>query len=146
MWQTACPAFLCPESGSAAPGWKDRSGHPAPFFRLSPCLFLYLALSPVHRPVVAGGEPLAGGPWQSQQQPDNGEQRDTEELDDSRYIKMSLVKNTISSTFATNPIYSHTSHVIGMCFIFKWIMFKQWHYLSMSWLPKGQDQRDSEQV
>lgn len=90
-WQRACPAFLCPESGSAAPGWKDRTGRPSPFFHLSPCLFLCLALSPVHRSVAAGAEPRAGVPWQSQQQPDNGEQRETRSI---RWlqIKISLFK------------------------------------------------------
>lgn len=77
--QTAFPASLCPESGSAAPGWRDRTGPPSPFFHLSLCLFLCLALSPAHTSVAAGGGPRAGGPWQSQQQPNNGEQRDTEE-------------------------------------------------------------------
>lgn len=76
-WQTACPAFLCPGSGSAAPGWTDRTSCPSPSFHLSPCLFLCLALFPVRRSVAAGTEPRAGAPWQSQQQPGDGEQRET---------------------------------------------------------------------
>lgn len=77
--QTAFPASLCPESGSAAPGWRDRTDHPSPSFHLSLCLFLCLAPSPARTSAAAGGEPRAGGPWQSQQQPDNGEQSYTEE-------------------------------------------------------------------
>lgn len=76
-WQTACPAFLCPGSGSAAPGWTDRTSCPSPSFHLSPCLFLCLALFPVHRSVAAGAEPRPGAPWQSQQQPGDREQRET---------------------------------------------------------------------
>lgn len=75
-WRRAFPAFLCPTTGSAAPGWTDRTGLLSPSFHLSPCLFLCLVLSPFHRSVAAGGEPQAGGPWQSQQQPDNEEQRE----------------------------------------------------------------------
>lgn len=73
-WQRASQAFLCPDSISAAPVWKDRTGRPFPFFLLSPCLFLCLALSHVRRSVAAGGAPQTGGPWRSQPQPDNREQ------------------------------------------------------------------------
>lgn len=89
MWQRACPAFLCPGSGSAAPGWKDRRGRPDPSFHLSPCLFLGLCLSPVRKSAAAGAEPRAGVPWQSQQQPGNREQTET------KFKKLCLFK-TIS--------------------------------------------------
>lgn len=69
----ACPAFLYPHSGSAAPRWRDKRGRSAPFFHFSLCLCLCLALSPVRRSAAAGVGPRAGASWQSQQQPGKAE-------------------------------------------------------------------------
>lgn len=76
-WQKACPAFLCPHSGSAAPGWTDRTGCPNPSSRLSPCLCLCLAPFPARRSVAAGAEPRAGAPWRSQRRPGDARQMET---------------------------------------------------------------------
>lgn len=69
----ACPAFLYPHSGSVAPRWRDKRGRSAPSCRISPCLSLYLAPSPVRRSAAAGVGPRADESWQSQQQPGKAE-------------------------------------------------------------------------
>lgn len=76
-WQKACPAFLCPHSGSAAPGWTGRTGCPTPSCHLSPCLFLCLVPFLARRSVAAGAEPRAGALWRSQRRPGDARQMET---------------------------------------------------------------------